>query len=183
MPTGDTPAPDDAGLTEGCRRRDRGAQRQLYERYADRVYALALRMTGNRDEAFDLSQEIFLRIFDRIGEFRGDAALGTWIHQVAVSRVLNHLRHTRRERAAVDRMRLQVSSHARAADADVGLDVEAVLADLPDESRAILLLRYQQGLSYAEIARVLEIPAGTVASRLNTAREKLKTLLAGYGFA
>lgn len=179
--TGSLPVDDRTALVEGCRRRDRSAQHRLYERYADRVYRLVLKMTGNRDDAFDLSQEVFLRVFDKIDTFRGDSALSTWIHRVTVNTVLHTLRRVRRGREAGERLCRRSSPYAENTDPDVAMDLDDVLSDIPDEERAILLLRYQQELDYAAIAEVLEIPAGTVGSRLNRARKLLRQRLAGYG--
>jgi len=137
-------------------------------------------MTGNREEALDLSQDIFIRVFEKIGEFRGESALGTWIHRIAVNTVLHHLRSARRGRAATDRVREKASPYAETPDPDLSMDLDVVLADLSDEERAILLLRYQQELSYTEIAQVLEIPIGTVGSRLNRAREQMRKRMASY---
>ena len=174
------PAAEDRELVDGCVEGDRAAQRRLYDRHADRVYTLVLKMTGNREEAFDLSQDIFIRVFDRIGDFRGDSALATWIHRIAVNRVLHYLRRIRRGRAATERLREKASQYADAPDADLSMDLDVVLADFPDVERAVLLLRYQQELSYAEIAEVLDIPMGTVGSRLNRARDQLKDRMASY---
>jgi RNA polymerase sigma-70 factor (ECF subfamily) len=178
-PAQDSRDADDRRLVDGCRRGERASQRELYERHADRVYAVILKMTGNRDEAFDLSQDVFLRVFEKIDDFRGDSALSTWIHRVAVNTVLHHLRRARRGRAATDQIRERSSPYADASDPDLKLDLDAVLGDLSDDARAILLLRYQQDLSYAEIANILEISLGTVASRLNRARGQLKERMAG----
>ncbi len=176
----DTAAAEDRELVEGCIQGDHTAQRRLYDRYADRVYAVVLRMLGNREEAIDLSQDIFLRVFEKIGDFRGDSALGTWIHRVAVNMALHYLRGVRRGRAATERLREKASPYADSSDPDLSMDVEAVLAGLPDEDRAIVLLRYQQDLTYAEIAEVLDIPMGTVGSRLNRIRAELKARMTGY---
>jgi RNA polymerase sigma-70 factor (ECF subfamily) len=137
-------------------------------------------MTGNRDEAFDLSQEVFLRVFEKIGDFRGDSALSTWIHRVAVNAALHHLRHVRRGRAAAEQVRERTNPHVDSSDSDLRIDLDAVLADLPDLERTILVLRYQQELSYAEIAEILEVPTGTVGSRLTRARKQLRARMDGY---
>jgi RNA polymerase sigma-70 factor, ECF subfamily len=173
-------AAEDRELVDGCLRGDRSVQRRLYDRYADRVYAVVLKMTGNREEAVDLSQDIFIRIFEKIGEFRGESALGTWIYRIAVNTTLHHLRSVRRGRAATDRVRERASPYAETPDPDLTMDLDVILADLSDDERAILLLRYQQDLSYAEIAQVLKIPMGTIASRLNRAREQMRQRMASY---
>lgn len=173
-------AAEDRHLVDGCMRGDRAVQRQLYERYADQVYAVILKMTSNRDEAFDLSQDVFLRVYQRVRGFRGESALGTWIHRVAINTVLSHLRSVRRERAATNEIREKSSPYADTPNPDLNLDLDAVLGDLPEDTRAIVLLRYQQDLCYAEIAEILEISMGTVASRLNRARGQLRERMAGY---
>jgi len=176
-PSGDA---SEAELVRACQRGDRRAQHILYERYVLRVFALVRRMVGE-DEAFDITQDVFVRVLTKIGEFRGQSALTTWIHRVAVNEVLQRLRRRSRQQIAMERLAQARAANPGAVEPDVRLDLDAALAELPEDARAILLLRYQQGLSYAEIAEVLEIPAGTVASRLNRAREQVRRRLRGYG--
>lgn len=176
----------DRDLAERHRYGDAAAFDELYDRYAEMVYNLALRLAGDRDEAADLSQEIFLRIFRHLGRFRGGSSLKTWVYRVA----LNHCRSRlgRRLPAArsltgepgearpepVDPRR---SPEERAMADDEGRRVAAALARLPAPFREAVVLRDLEELSYQEIADVLAVRLGTVRSRLARGREQLRTLL------
>ena len=166
-------------LVEACRRGYRQAQKQLYETYHQRIVSLMMRMTGgDRDESFDLCQQAFIRVLDRIGDFRGESALGTWIHRVAVNEALQHLRRKKRyqritETIAEDPRR----SESVTEDPSLSMDVRDALGQLPERMRKMVKLRYEKGLDYAEIAEVLGVKQGTVASGLNRARRQLRSLL------
>jgi len=158
-----------------CRAGDSHAQRQLYERYHRTVYRLALRL-GGRQEADDLTQEIFLRIFAGLDSFRGTAAFSTWLYRVAVNECLRH-RRSRPQRLAP----LNSEPADPAARPDHRVEqaelLERALERLNDHLRAVFLLREAEGLSYDQIAQALAIPPGTVASQLSRARAELRTFL------
>jgi len=166
-------------LVEACRQGYRQAQKQLYETYHQRIVSLMMRMTGgDRDESFDLCQQAFIRVLDRIGDFRGESALGTWIHRVAVNEALQHLRRKKRyqritETIAEDPRR----SDSVTEDPSLSMDVRDALSQLPERMRKMVKLRYENGLDYSEIADVLGVKQGTVASGLNRARRQLRHLL------
>jgi RNA polymerase sigma-70 factor (ECF subfamily) len=166
-------------LVEACSKGYKQAQKLLYETYNQRIVSLMMRMTGgDHDESFDLSQQAFVRVFDKIGDFRGDSALGTWIHRVAVNEALQHIRRKKRyqkitENLAEDPRR----SESVTEDPALSIDVEAALRQLPDRMRRMVRLRYEQGMDYSEIAEELGVRQGTVASGLNRARKQLRTLL------
>ncbi|MCG3132533.1 MAG: ECF RNA polymerase sigma factor SigW [Phycisphaerae bacterium] len=172
---------DEAAVVEGCRRGDRAAQRAFYEQHADRIYALTLRMTGRAEDAFDLTQDTFLRAFQQFANFDARAAAGTWLYRIAVNETLQFFRRRDRERAHLETSRSEATGRtddeAAAPAAPAETDVSAALADLSLEHRAVLILKYQTGLDYAEIAEVLDCAPGTVASRLNRARSELRRLL------
>lgn len=163
-------------LVERCRQGDREAQRELYAQHVDRVYRLLLRMTGNRDDASELSQDVFLRVFEHIDRFDGRASLGTWVYQIALNEGRQFLRRKGRDQAGRAEWGQRASTdqvgpdHAR-------LHIADALERLPEEERTLLVLRYFEQLSYAEMAKALEKPAGTVASGLNRARQLLKERL------
>lgn len=166
-------------LVERCRNADREAQRQLYEQTSARIYRLLLRMTGSEDAAFDLSQDTFVRAFSRIAQFNGESSLATWMYRIAVNEALQFLRR---------KVPLQLDAQLEfsAPNSDIAhdwvvaaLDLEKALEQLDPLDRTILLLRYQEGLDYRAIAAVMDCPAGTVASRLNRARQRIRELLAG----
>ncbi len=164
-------------LVEGCRRGDRDAQRRLYDLTSEKIYRLMLGMTQHPDDAFDLTQEAYVRAFTQIGQFQEKSSLVTWLFRIAVNQALQF-----RWRASMSCEKLRVlSRHGEASFDDerhiVQLDVQGALATLDPDEQAVLLLRYQEGLSYQQMADVLGCAEGTVASRLNRARQQLKTRL------
>jgi RNA polymerase sigma-70 factor (ECF subfamily) len=153
----------------------------MYARTSERIYRLILRMTGNPDDAFDLAQNTYLRAFDHIGGFDGRSSLATWLYRIAVNETLQFLR--RAERARTSRPPQMAAEAARpATDLSIAqMDVAEALEALEPTDRAVLLLRYQEGLDYKTIAKVTACAEGTVASRLNRARKKMRELL-GKGY-
>ncbi len=174
---------DEQSLIDGARRGDREAQREIYTRTADRIYRLLLRMTRNPDDALEIAQATYLRAFTRISQFDGRSALATWLYGIAVNEGRQFLRRATKRRT----QELEPSLDPPDASSDndrayVRMDVEDALAALPPDDRAILLLRYQEGLDYAAIGEITGCPSGTVASRLSRAREHLRGLLrSAYG--
>lgn len=152
----------------------------LVEKYQDRVYDLAYRITGHHDDAQDAAQEAFVKAYRALGTFRGDAAFSTWLHRIAVNAAYDAVR--RRPPAGSQ----PVEAAAAAVDplGDRAERVEArgrillAIAALPLEQRAVVVLRDIQGWSYEEIAAIAEIPLGTVRSRLARGRQALKAALA-----
>jgi RNA polymerase sigma-70 factor (ECF subfamily) len=169
---------DEAELLRRCRAGDRAAQHALYEHHVGRIYRLALRLSGNEQDAFDLTQDAFVRMLQRLDSFDGRCKLGTWLYRVAVNEWLQRLRRRRAEQSHLTVLAAELAA-AREDTADRhALDVDAALAGISDEHRVILLLRYHENLSYDEIAETLDVPPGTVASRLSRARTELRTALA-----
>jgi RNA polymerase sigma-70 factor (ECF subfamily) len=168
---------DEAEVIERCRRGEPDARRELYEQYSERIYRLALRTMRNADDAFDVTQDAFVRAFAGIESFDGRSGLGTWLYRIAVNEALQRLRRRRIEQKHLKLLEREAQSHQpRNSDVD-GPDLEAALAELSDQARTILLLKYQEGLDYARIAQALGCAAGTVASRLSRARDQLRQLL------
>ena len=169
-------------LVEACRRQDRSAQRQLYDLTSENIYRLILRMTRNADDAFDLTQDAYVRVFTQIEQFDGRSSLATWVYRIAVNQALQFLRRARTGREKLDVVRQTARARIDDQRHITRIDVRGALATLDPDEQAILLLRYHEGHSYQEIAEVLECAEGTVASRLNRARQKLKDRLsASYG--
>jgi RNA polymerase sigma-70 factor, ECF subfamily len=166
-------------LVDGCRRQDREAQRQLYAQTADRIYRLLLRMTRNAEEAADLTQETYIRVFRHIDRFEGDSSLYTWIYRIAVNEARQHFRRRgRHDEILREEMGRPVEAQAGGQEASaLAMDVRAALDRLPAEERMLITLKYFEGLDYAQIAEALEKPAGTVASGLNRARRMLQGFL------
>ncbi len=169
-------------LVEGCRRQDRSAQRQLYDLTSEKIYRLMLRMTRNADDAFDLTQDAYVRAFTQIDQFDERASVATWVYRIAVNQALQFLRRARTGREKLDVVRQSASASIDDQRHVTQFDVRGALATLEPDEQTILLLRYHEGHSYEQIADVLGCAEGTVASRLNRARQKLKDCLsASYG--
>ena len=169
-------------LVQRCCDGDREAQGELYARTSRRIYGLLLRMTGSEEAAADLAQETYLRAFARIKDFDARSTIATWLYRIAVNEALQHLRRLQRERGRLESVLPEVASSGAEDRHSAQLDVAAALSALSPDDRAVLLLRYQEGLDYRRMATVLDCAEGTVASRLNRARAKLADLL-GEGYA
>lgn len=181
----------DAALVERHRCGDLQAFDEVYDRFGSMVFSLALRLSGNREEAADLTQEIFLRIYRHLGSFAGRSTLKTWIFRIA----LNHCRE-RLSRHSVITAPLDeegsvgeawLADPARGPEelalaADERRRVASLLAHLPEAFREAVVLRDLEGLSYDEIAEVLAVRVGTVRSRIARGREQLRHLLEKEGY-
>ena len=174
---------DDSNLLERLRRGDDRAFEEMVIGYQHRVFGVALRMLGRRAEAEEIAQEAFLRAYRSVAAFRGDARLSTWLYAITSRLCLNRL-------ASADRRRLRHDEDALARAADEGTSatdrlerrereaaVHRAIAELPDERRIVLVLCDLEGLSYEEIAQAIEVPVGTVRSRLHRARTELRERL------
>ncbi len=177
----------DGALVEAARRGDRGAFTELVRRSREKVYAMILGLTRNRQDADDLLQETYLRAFRALGKFRGDAGFSTWVYRIAVNLTLNHLKRQGRERnrtefdenlAPADPAPGSTRSPedaSAAAEFEAGLE-EAVGA-LPRLFKAAFVLVAEQGMSHAAAARILGCSENTVAWRMHKARKMLRARL------
>jgi len=168
-------------LVGGCRTGDSDSQQQLYDACLPLVHRLAVRMVGRQD-APDVAQQTFLRAFSRLDQFNGQAKFETWLYRLAVNESLQHLRRRRRwDQPSLDYEPAdETTAHDRNTDQKELL--EQALTRLDPELSSIFLLRELEGLSYHDIAHALEIPEGTVGSRLNRARRELQQLLITLGW-
>jgi len=173
----DEQTPDDELLLRYVRGETRAFD-DLVERYHRRVYAVALRMTGNPEDARDVCQDVFISAMRALRRFRGDAKLSTWFHRVAINASTDHLRKQRRHIGpglddVPERADDEPGPPERAEDASRAVAVHEALGDISDEHRAVLVLHDLQGLDYGEVADVLGVPVGTVKSRIHRARSEL----------
>jgi RNA polymerase sigma-70 factor (ECF subfamily) len=162
---------------------DAPAFEELVMTYQHRVFGVALRMLGNRAEAEDVAQEAFVRAHRALGAFRGDAKLSTWLYAITSRLCLNRLASGERRmaRQGEDAL-LRLSDAGPRPDAalerrELETALGRAIAELPEDRRIVVVLRDLEGLSYEEIAQVLELELGTVRSRLHRARVELKEKL------
>jgi RNA polymerase sigma-70 factor (ECF subfamily) len=183
-----TPPPplDEPSLIAAAQAGDRRALDQLLREHQARIYAVCRRITGNDADALDATQDALLAVVRGLSRFDGRARFSTWVYRIATNSCLDELRR-RRRRPVVglperDGVALDVPSEEGSAVAERVADrlaVDEALAALPDDFRAAVVLRDICQLDYAEIAEVLEIPAGTVRSRIARGRGQLVERLAG----
>ena len=153
---------------------DSAAFARLYHAHVARMYSLARRMVGG-EEASEITQDIFVRAWSKLGTFRGEAAFGTWLHRVAINVIL-----ARRGQLGLERSRYDDSEDAfatlpaRARTTDLAVDVEAAIGRLPSGARQIFVLHDVEGYKHNEIARMLGIAAGTSKAQLHRARMALR---------
>lgn len=168
-------------MLAGCRAGNRDAQQRLYESFQRQVYRLMVRMVGMQ-EAEDLTQQVFLQLFRKIEQYAGHSRFETWLYRLAMNEALQHLRKRRRWNFQ-PLMHEPMSQPNQEGEHLEGRDVlKQALARLDPELRSIFVLRDVQGLSYREIAETIDIPEGTVGSRLNRARRELQQHLADLGW-
>lgn len=163
---------------------DRRAFDTLVETYQNQVANMAYGLLSNREDALDAAQEVFIKIYRNIGAFRGDSALSTWIFRITRNVCTDFLRKRKYETVSMDaeedekpKLELSDSSHAPEQVVErtqMQRMVREAIAQMDESHRAVITLFDIEGMSYEEIARILECPVGTVKSRLARAREKLK---------
>ena len=158
--------------------------RALFEQHKDKVYSIALRYSGDPAAAMDIAQDTFLKLMGRMDQYRGEASFEAWLYRIVVNACLDHRRGNRRFQPLVDGfLDLFRSSKESALDDllndEMRQQVQDVVAKLPPEQRMVVILRYTEGLPYEEIAEILGISKGTVASRLNRAHKILERRLHG----
>ncbi len=187
--------PDDSTerrFVERLQKHDEHAFNELVEAYSPRVYRLVARMLGRREDAEDMSQEVFVQVFKGIGQFRGESKLGTWIYRVAINLCKNRSKYLSRRHddkqdaldAVADRQPLHqakgvTSGQINRPDHMVeGMQIEAIMrkciAELDPDFREALILRDVENLSYEEIIEITGVAEGTVKSRIHRARALLR---------
>ncbi len=178
-------APSDAELIERCLRKDNSAWDQVVARFRRKIFHIAYKFTGKHDEAEDLTQEIFFKVFKSLDKFNRDADFSTWLSSVARNYCIDHYRASKREREVLveDLVAFDLAPassgnpHRDLEDQDRRSFLRRGLDMLPDKLREAVVLRDLQGLSYQEMADRLALPEGTVKSRINRGREELSRLL------
>jgi RNA polymerase sigma-70 factor, ECF subfamily len=167
---------DERQLLRRAQRGDRFAFGLLVERHQDRLYTVATRMLGSRDDAADVVQEALIRAWTGLPRFRGDARFSTWLHRILLNAVYDH--HARRRPTTpIDEAHDPADPRDRIAEHELSDELQRALAALGEDFRIPVLLADIAGLSYDEIAESLSIPLGTVRSRIFRGRAELARLL------
>ena len=190
-------AMDERLLVKKAQKGDHKAFEQLMEEHFKKIYNLAYRMTGNPDDASDMTQEVMLKLFRNIGSFKGDSKFSTWVYRVATNTCLDELKKSRRH------SHTSLNTEYDTGDGEITCEVEdtsptpeemtekkelrGMVADavqrLSPDHRAAIVLRDIKGFSYGEIAKILNCTEGTVKSRISRARASLKEVLEkDFGF-
>ena len=180
---------DESVLVERAKGGNQEAFGALVRRHQDRAFAVAYRLVRQREDALDIAQEAFVRAYQSLAGFKGEARFSTWLHRIVVNLALDHLRRQPHHQAGEYKDALALEEAAQqvvAPTANPEQAAEAIemrgliqrgLAALPAEQRTALVLREIEGLSYKEIARAMRCSIGTVMSRLHYARRKMQATL------
>lgn len=159
----------------------------LVKRYQKSIYYLCRRMTSAHQSADDLAQETFIKAYFSLSRFKDDMNFFTWLRKIAVNNSLNYLKAHKREELLGDNKILENASSTvqelpqdRLQREQLEQKFRKALKALPADQKAVFILRFYEDLSYENISHMLNLPNGTVMSRLNRARKKLKSLMAGY---
>ena len=172
---------DERELIARVRAGDGVAERALYDAHVDRVYRLAYRLVGDDDLAREFTQDTFVRAFERLGSFRGEAKLSTWLHAIATSVVLNGLRKVKRLRRETDLEHAGgVAAGRRDAEPDLKHRLARAIDDLPQGYRTVFVMHDVEGYTHEEIGNALDIETGTSKAQLSRARAMLREALADF---
>jgi RNA polymerase sigma-70 factor, ECF subfamily len=191
-------ATDDLTLVKRVKSGDQRAFKLLVERYQRKIYAVALGMVKDKEEAYDVAQEAFVKVYKYLDHFKGDASFYTWLYRITVNICIDVLRRKGAQKGehveldeslAMDTSeanigalgtRLGTNPQKSALRKELAQKIQEALEQVPEKHRAILLLREIEGMSYEDLARTLGIPKGTVMSRLFHARAKVQKILSEY---
>jgi RNA polymerase sigma factor (sigma-70 family) len=176
------PGSDDLALARASARGDSRAFEALYRRHAPRVFGLCIRLVdGDKAKADALAQDAFVRAWERIGSFRGEALFSTWLHRLTVNVVLGEHRLLKRWVSFEDHVEVDADaeggSHHPQANAGLKMDLERALAKLPRGARSVLMLHDIEGYKHEEIAELTGIAVGTSKAQLHRARKLMKEYL------
>ncbi len=173
---------DEARLIARVRSGEAAAERQLYQAHVDRTYRLAYRLTGDDELAQEFTQEAFIRAFDRIDQFRGEAAFGTWLRSIATSVIYNGLRKIKRFRQRefeLDEAK-SLGGNERVAEPDLKEKLSRAIEDLPAKYRMVFVMHDVEGYTHEEISSAMGTQVGTSKAQLSRARAKLRESLSEF---
>lgn len=185
-------------LMQRCKRRDAAAFDEVVSRHKGRIHSYLSRMLGGSEDAEDLTQEVFVRMYQSLDSFRSEASLTTWLFRIANNLCIDHFRRNKKHRAIAYSLDEPLGASGEEGGpgreiADTGSEpyralanlelsehLEAAIGTLPEKLRAVLLLHDVEDVPYDEIARIVGCPLGTIKSRLFNARAQLRQQLSGY---
>ncbi len=180
------PGADETELIERARKGDRQAFAVLVERYQRRVIGIAMAVVHNQDDAMELAQETFIRAYEHLPKFESRSSFSTWLYRIAANLAIDWRRrqghhvvlHGEEAEAEIRKVASDTTdSFGAIARGELAESVKTALEGLTPEHRAVILLREVEGLSYDEIADVLNVPRGTVMSRLHYARNRIRAII------
>lgn len=188
---------DDLALVRRAQNGDRAAFRKLYDLYHRRVYQMAVAMLRSHQDASDVVQEAFVRVHRHLPDFQGNSSFYTWLYRISLNLTYDQLRRRKTQRQVdyddtvgraeegADPTHLTpvidgADPGRTASRKELAAKIQAALTTLPEHHRQVILLREVEGLSYEEIAKVMNVPKGTIMSRLFHARRKMQRALASY---
>lgn len=178
----------EAQIIEGCCRGERAAFHELFEAHKDRVYSIALHFSGDEAMAKDITQQVFMKLFTSIGQFRRQSEFTTWLYRIVANACMDEQRKQKRFISLGDEVEVKEMT-ARGSQEDdymkqqMADSVSAAISELSPKLRMPILLKYVEGLSYDEIAEALGCSAGTVGSRLNRGHKILARKLGHLRYA
>ena len=171
---------DDTQLIERCRSGDRQAFEALLVEYEKPVFNAAYRMLNSRDDAQDVTQTVFLKVFENIDQFDPSRRFFSWIYRITLNESINWLRKTNRLEPLTYEAAFEGKGPEQEVEsANVAANVQAALMTIKSDYRSVVVLKHFLGCSYMEISQILDVPEKTVKSRLYTARQQLKDALTG----
>lgn len=178
----DRPAASSSSLVSRCQRGERRAQREFYQQYAKAMYNICLRMTNHEAEAEDVLQEAFLKAFQQIKTFKGEATVGAWLKRIVINTALNHLKRKKLDWVSMDERYDEPAEQPAQLENDKELllrveEVQKAMKQLPDGFRVVFSLYLLEGYDHQEIADILGVSVSTSKSQYNRAKKRMKALL------
>ena len=172
-------------LIEKCAGKDENAFERLISMYEGKIYNICFYLLKNREDAADATQEVCIKIYKSIGKFKGDSKLSTWIYRISYNTCLDYIKKRRDELSFEEVINTEGSLNSKTEGIiearELKFELKRCILNLSNDFKTVIVLRDIEGLSYLEIAEILNIEVGTVKSRLNRAREALKNELIKSG--
>lgn len=175
-----------SSIVEKCKANDRAAQMQLYRKYCDGMYIVAMRFVKNGDDAEDVLQESFIKAFQKIHQFSGDVTFGAWLKRIVVNKSIDFLKSKKEKEVSLDEGYMQVVAEDDNWNVPAAISIEQVkcaIDELQDKYKYVVLMFLVEGYDHQEIAEVLDISESACRTRLSRGKGHLKELLKGekYG--